>query len=236
MNENPTQYCEFCGAPTAGDAQFCEECGKPLAPLPPVEIKDNAPRRAYRAAQPNRPAHIESSDSPRPVVTGASRKAAKSRSTSFFRQRLAWSLIFGLLLIPLVLYLIWQDVGEFNSDVWLSLLGFIVFTAILAYFTLRKAGKTWKGELEEIIERENGIQFVFRTDQGKRVSIIGGARLADYFAVGDRVVKIRGYDFPEKIERSGGQQLCVACGKIYPITEKRCRACRYPSIDPRNFA
>ncbi|MBN1537370.1 MAG: hypothetical protein JW908_11605 [Anaerolineales bacterium] len=207
MEENHP-YCDNCGAVLNPGDRFCDSCGQPVN-------GGGAPEQS--------------------PVTGVSRAQAKSHSSNYFKQRLAWSFLFGLLLIPIVFVLIWRDVGEFTTDVWLSLLGFIVVTTVLAYFTLRSANKTWQGELEEVIARENGTQFVFRTDQGKRIRIIGSAELADYFHPGDRVVKIKGYDYPEKIERKDGQQICVACGKVFAITEKRCQACRYPSINPRNY-
>lgn len=204
---NKQQFCDHCGAEITPGSRFCDKCGQPLS----LTGEDQSP-----------------------MQPGA-RKSAHSRSSSYMRQRIAWALIFGLLLIPAVLYLIWKDVGEFSSDVWLSLGGFIILTALLAVITLRKGSGTWQGELSQVISRENGVQFNFTTDQGKNVTIFGNAGMADYFSPGDRVVKIKGYDFPEKIEREGEWQLCVVCGKVYPLREKRCRFCRYPSIDPHNF-
>lgn len=207
MNSDSQQYCDHCGAELTPGSRFCDGCGQPL-----LQLGDA-----------------------RAPVHPAARKAAHTRSVSFMRQRIAWALIFGLLLIPLVLFLIWKDVGEFSSDVWLSLGAFIAITTVLGVFTLRKGSGSWQGELFQVIQREKGVQFNFITDQGKDVIIFGGASLADYYSPGDRVVKIRGYDFPEKIERDDQRQLCVVCGKVYPIQAKRCRFFRFPSIDPHNF-
>ena len=112
---------------------------------------------------------------------------------------------------------------------------FVVITTILAIYTLRKAGGTWQGELIEKIEISKGIRLVFLTDQGKRVYIVAGSRLADYLEISDQVIKMSGYDYPEKIERDGKLQLCVACGTPYHITKTRCRAYRYTAIDPQNY-
>ncbi len=204
---NTQKFCDHCGAEIEFGSQFCDTCGQPLQAL-------GEKRTSPHAAQ---------------------NRQARARSGSYMRQRIAWALIFGLLLIPAVLYLIWRDVGELSSDVWLSLVVFILVTTVLVVITLRKAGGTWQGELLEVIRRAKGVQFNFITDQGKSITIFGGSDLSDYFKPGDRVVKISGYDFPEKIDRDGEWQLCVACGKIYSLHKKRCRFCRYPSIDPLNF-
>lgn len=154
---------------------------------------------------------------------------------SYNRQRLAWALIFFLLIIPVVFFIIYKDVGELNSDVWMSLGFFIVITTMLAIYTLRRAGGTWQGDLVKKVEISRGIRLVFLTNQKKRMNIVAGVRLANYFEIGDQVIKIKGYDYPEKIERGGKLQMCVACGTPYPITEKNCRACHYPAIDPQHY-
>ena len=206
--KNKTVYCQSCGAKMESDWLFCEVCGQRI---------------------------LEEDTAPDNQVTDSSRRAASTRSTSYHRQHIAWALIFGVVLIPVVFLIIWLDVGEMTAEVGYSLLGFVVVTAVLGFFTLRKAGDSWQGVLEEMIEKENGIAFVFRSNQGKRVTIYGGAQMAEYFSPGDRVIKIKGYDYPEKVNRDGENQLCMVCGKVYPIGEKRFRFCRYPSIDPHNF-
>ncbi len=206
MSVDEHRYCDHCGAQITQDSNFCDACGHPLL-------------------------ESEESQATEPAID---RKEAHARSGSFMRQRIAWALIFGLLLIPIVLFIIWKDVGELSKDVWLSLGFFIVFTTILGVATLRKGGSTWKGQLVKVIERENGVQFIFNTDKGKK-SLFGNASLMEYYSVGDQVIKVKGYDFPEKLNRDGKNQLCMVCGKVYPIGEKRCRACRYPSMDPQNF-
>jgi len=163
------------------------------------------------------------------------RGSGQSRSSSYYCQRWTWSLIFLCLVIPVVLFFIYKDVGELNSDVWLSLAGFIVLTGVLAIYTLRQAGKTWQGVLEDKIEIARGTRLVFLSDQGKRVNIIADSKLADYFKLGDRVVKIRGYDYPELVERRGNLQLCLACGNPYSISDKCCERCRCPTINPLHY-
>lgn len=204
---NTQNYCDQCGAKIEAGNQFCGGCGQPLQVI----------------------------EKTRAEVRRDEKQRAQIHPGGYMKQRIAWALIFGLLLIPVVLFIIWKDVGEFSMDVWLSLGVFIIFTTMLAIITLRKASGTWQGELFQIIPKAKGMQFTFITENGRCITIFGGSGLADYYKPGDRVVKIRGYDFPEKIDRDGERQLCVACGKIYPLHEKRCRYCRYPSIDPHNF-
>jgi predicted nucleic acid-binding Zn ribbon protein len=207
MEEHEHCFCINCGNELSPGDRFCENCGKPILPA----------------------------DESRGASRSAARKTAREHSNRFMRQRISWALVFALLLIPVVFFIIWKDLGEVSADLWLSLGGFILVTAVLAGITLRKAGGSWQGELQEVIQREQGNQFNFLTDRGKKVTIFGGASMADYFSPGDRVVKIKGYDFPEKIRRDGERQICVVCGKVYPISEKRCRTCRFPSIDPQNY-
>lgn len=204
---NTQKFCDQCGAEIEFGSKFCDACGQPL--------QDIGEKRT----------------SPHP----AQKRQARARAGSFLCQRIAWALIFELLLIPVVLYLIWKDVGEFSSDVWLSLGVFIVITTILAVITLRKAGGTWQGEFVEAQQKYQGIQMSFITDQGKTKVIFGSSSLLHYYMPGDKVIKIKGYDFPEKIERDGKRQLCVVCGKVYPGKDSRCPSCRYPSINPLNF-
>ncbi len=155
-----------------------------------------------------------------PPVTPETRRAAQARAESYNRQRQLWSLLFSLLLIPVVLAIIWLDVGELNTDVLLSLAGFIVVTAVLAYFTLRSAAASWQGVLVDQYFKGSSLYLIFRTDRGKRVKLIVGSRLAGYFTLGDTVVKIKGFDYPEKLHRDGDRQLCVACGGSSP-SERR---------------
>jgi len=155
-----------------------------------------------------------------PPVTPETRRAAQARAESYHRQRQLWSLLFFLLLIPVVLAVIWLDVGELNADVLLSLAGFIVVTAVLAYFTLRGAAASWQGVLV--------VQYF----KGSSLYLSG---LAGYFALGDTVVKIKGFDYPEKLYRDGDRQLCVACGRLFPLGEAQCTSCRNQAIDPRDY-
>jgi len=204
----PANYCENCGARIDSKKKFCSACGCQVNAAIPTNQMNNL-KHSKSVKQPN--------------------------ANSYMRQRVAWAVIFGLLLIPMVLFLIWRDVGEFASDVWLSLAGFILVTTVLAVFTLRNAGSTWQAEFIQVIQQSKGMQLDFKTDQGKIKTVYGDDRLAEYFSIGDRVIKIKGFDFPEKIQRDGEQQLCVACGRVYPIVEKRCRYCRFPSIDPQDY-
>lgn len=207
MPEKDYQYCDHCGKQITPGSKFCDFCGQSLGEQSNHQVL------------------------PSPSV----RQETHSRSTRYMRQRIVWALIFGLILIPIVFLIIWKDVGELSVDVWLSLGGFIVVTSLLAVFTLRKGGSTWQGQLVQMIPGEKGVQFVFVTNKGKKENLIASTSMVEYFSVGDQVIKVKGYDFPEKIHRDGKNQLCMVCGKVYPINEKRCRFCRYPSIDPHNF-
>jgi len=208
LNTIQQRLCNHCGIKLADGSRFCEACGHAV----------NADRPTSQLA-----------------VNENLRRSARARSINYNHQRLAWSLIFFLLIIPIVFFLIYKDLGELNSDLWMSLGFFIVITTVLAIYTLRKASRTWQGELLEKVEISRGARLVFRTDRGKRINLVAGSRLAVYFHIGDRVIKIKGYDYPEKIDRNGNLQLCVACGTPYPITEKRCPGCRYQAIDPQHY-
>lgn len=208
MNTSRQRFCDRCGKKLTASSRFCESCGQAVGTVSPTN---------------------------RIPVNDDLRRSALARSTSYNRQRLAWSLIFLSLIIPVVFFVIYRDVGELNSDVWMSLAFFVVITTMLAIYTLRKAGGTWQGELKEKVEISRGTRLVFLTDRGKRIILVAGSRLAVYFHIGDRVIKIKGYDYPEKIDRDGKLQLCVACGTPYPIMENHCPGCRYPSIDPQHY-
>jgi len=170
-----------------------------------------------------------------PPVTPETRRAAQARAESYHRQRQLWSLLFFLLLIPVVLAVIWLDVGELNADVLLSLAGFIVVTAVLAYFTLRGAAASGQGVRVEQYLKGRSLHLIFRTDRGKRVKLVVRSGLAGYFVFGDTVVKIKGFDYPEKLHRDGDRQLCVACGRLFPLGEAQCTSCRNQAIDPRDY-
>ena len=90
MPETDAQYCDHCGKQILSGSKFCDFSGQSLG-----EQNDH-----------------------QALPSPSARQEAQSRSTRFMRQRIAWAVIFGLILIPIVLLIIWKDVGELSEDVW----------------------------------------------------------------------------------------------------------------------
>lgn len=145
------------------------------------------------------------------------------------QQKTAWALIFGLAVTVIVFVVIWIDVGEINTDVIYSLLAFVVSTAAMALWTFRKANQSWHGVVVGEESRRNVPFMVFRTDSGRIRRIRSHGEMWLYFAPGDRVQKIEGFDYPEKEKRDSYQRICIVCGTIYPADDAHCPHCRAPA-------
>lgn len=159
-------------------------------------------------------------------------------------RRYAW--IFLLVLVPVVVGVIRLSTGEWNEDVLYSAAAFIVVTGLLAFFSRRGTEGAWRGTVEgKAIRRETRRRHddgpaetvyipvvVFRTDTGKRVKLRVSRDLYEYFREGERVVKIAGFDWPEKEESAPeDRRVCIACGNVLEAGEVPCSRCRAPVPD-----
>jgi hypothetical protein len=94
---------------------------------------------------------------------------------------------------------------ENYQQIFLTILGMVVVTALLTLYSLRQRNLNWSGVLEsksENQDEESGRDFYtlcFRTDAGKKVKIKVGAHTFHSFNQGDRAVKKKGVGVPERI-------------------------------------
>ena len=103
MKTTRQRFCNHCGMELTDGIRFCEACGQAVGtdrPTSQLAVNENLGR------------------------------SARARSISYNHQRQTWSMIFFLLIIPIVFFLIYKDMGELNSDVWMSLGSFIVITTV----------------------------------------------------------------------------------------------------------
>jgi hypothetical protein len=147
------------------------------------------------------------------------------------RHKVAWALIFVLLMIPIILLIMWLDVGEINGDVLYSLLAFLVATAALSAGAFRVAWQSWRGVLVGEELRRNILFLVFRTDSGRTHRLRASGSMSAYYMPGDRVVKIKGFDYPEKEQRDAEWRICIVCGTVYVVDRDACPLCRAPAWD-----
>ncbi len=158
-------------------------------------------------------------------------------------KRYAWG--FFILLHPIVFGIIWWSMGELNKDVFLSLGFFSLVTFILAVFTRRKAKRTWSGVVtkKEIIERRvrqnddsqdrivTNYEVLVETGRGKKIKLRCIPLFFDYVKEGDVLVKVAGFDWPEKVELDGQQRACIACGYPMDAGDGNCPRCKAPVPD-----
>ncbi len=178
-----------------------------------------------------------------------SSEESRRQLDAFRKKRRAWARIFFFILVPIIFVVIWishPDEG-LPLEVIYSLMGFMVVTGILAFITSKGANRGWQGTLVdkyvtevrvnrgEYMEMVPKNYLVFRTDQGKKRKISVPAGLLHYFRKGDRAVKIKGFDYPEKIDRDGKRQICITCGSIFNAGEDKCSRCQSPAINPNHF-
>lgn len=184
--------------------------------------------------------------SPSPVKRGG---AGSSELSLYRKKSRAWAWIFIIMIIPIVFMVIWRSMGELNVEVFYSLGGFIFVTAVLAYFTTRAVNKSWKGTLVDKYVKEvrvnegdgnyyykNKYILVFQTD-GKRRERVGITPAGfEYFQKGDRAMKVKGLNYPEKIQRDGVRQICLTCGAVYDLAKEQCPRCRFHWVDIKTVA
>ncbi|MFP4271691.1 MAG: hypothetical protein ACLFRH_01490 [Halothiobacillaceae bacterium] len=149
---------------------------------------------------------------------------------------------FGLLLVG-VGALLWWELEAFNAQWLASMGGFALLTGILMIWSARRRNRAWTGTVSdkrierhrvhrgesEVQWRETPILEVQRSDRSRPLKIPVPAALFDYFECGDRVFKLAGFDWPEKIEADPSRRVCIVCGRLVPHQgAQTCPWCRAP--------
>jgi hypothetical protein len=191
----------------------------------------------------------------------AERKAsAKKRSTAASpltpEQTTAWVRTYGrhsriyawgffALILPVILGVIWWEMGEINEDVLYSFGFAAVVTFLLARWSRKQTTQSWTGVVEELFmkkvrvrrdgDQQDDIAYSprakIRTRGGKALTLRLSEALYGYFAPGDRVFKISGLDWPEKAELDREARVCLACGDLYAQGVGKCPRCSAPEPD-----
>lgn len=155
----------------------------------------------------------------------------------------AWG--FFALILPLIFGLIWWEMGEINDDVLYSFGFAAVVTFLLARWSRKQTAQSWIGVVEEKTMKQVRIRggdtlraeivsrplVKVRTAQGTSETLRLSEALYDYFETGDRVFKISGFDWPEKVALNGLERVCLACGTLLGQGGGRCQRCRAPEPD-----
>lgn len=155
----------------------------------------------------------------------------------------AWG--FFALILPVILGLIWWEMGEINEDVIYSFGFAAAVTFLLARWSRKRTTQSWTGVVEELFmkkvrTRRDGDQqddavysprAKIRARGGKRLTLRLSEALYGYFAPGDMVFKISGLDWPEKAELDREERVCLACGNLYAQGAGTCPRCRAPEPD-----
>jgi hypothetical protein len=160
----------------------------------------------------------------------------------------AWG--FFVLVLPVILGVIWWEMGEINEDVLYSFSFAAVVTFLLARWSRRVTTRSWTGVVEDLFVKKVRV----RRDEGQhddiayrpmaRVRLPGGKtvklrltqNLYAYFREGDRVFKVSGLDWPEKAVLEGQERVCLACGSLFSLGAGRCPRCRAPEPDHETLA
>jgi len=155
----------------------------------------------------------------------------------------AWG--FFALLMPVILGVIWWEMGEINEDVLYSFGFAAVVTFLLAKWSRKQTAKSWIGVVEELFmkkvrvrrdgDQHDDISYKpmarIRTDNGKKSTQHLSQELFEYFRPGDRVFKVSGLEVPEKVTLDGDRRVCLACGSLYSQGIGTCPRCRAPEPD-----
>jgi len=184
-------------------------------------------------------------------INKSDRQAAVAELEDFRKKRKSWAWLFFFLILPIIFGLIWYDTGELSTDVWLGFAGFIVVTALLAYYSSRKTNQGWIGTVTDkdrwevkvripakgLFYYETQVKHALNieTDSGTKIALAVSPAYYEYFSVGDRIIKIKGFDYPEKVNRDGIEQVCITCGAFFDIGLDNCSRCKSPAINPENF-
>lgn len=155
----------------------------------------------------------------------------------------AWG--FFALILPVILCVIWWEMGEINEDVMYSFGFAAVVTFLLARWSRKRTTQSWIGVVEELFmkkvrvrrdgDQQDDIAYSprarIRTRGGKALTVRLSETLYGYFTPGGRVFKISGLDWPEKADLDRPEGVCLACGNLYAHGAGRCPRCRAPEPD-----
>jgi len=155
----------------------------------------------------------------------------------------AWG--FFALLMPVILGVVWWEMGEINEDVLYSFGFAAVVTFLLARWSRKQTAKSWVGVVEELFmkkvrirrdaDQHDDISYKpmarIRMDNGKKRNQHLSQELFEYFQPGDKVFKVSGLEVPEKVTLDGDRRVCLACGSLYGQGSGSCPRCRAPEPD-----
>ena len=142
----------------------------------------------------------------------------------------AW--LFFAAVIPVVLLVIWLEIGEINEEVLGSLAFFIVVFLALALGSRRQTTAAWRAV---VVDKQRSGQgaggtLVLELGRGKHRKLRVSPPLFDYFAPGDAVFKLDGFEWPEKWTPDEERRACIACGGVIALDERMsaCPHCGAP--------
>ena len=142
----------------------------------------------------------------------------------------AW--LFFAAVIPVVVLVIWLEVGELDEEVLGSVAFFIVVFLALALGSRRQTSAAWRAVVvdKQRTERGAGGTLVLQLERGERRTLRVSPPLFDYFAPGDAVFKLDGFEWPEKWSPDEGRRVCIACGGVVELAEpmSACPRCGAP--------
>lgn len=155
----------------------------------------------------------------------------------------AWG--FFALILPVILGVIWWEMGEINEDVLYSFGFAVMVTLLLAIWSRKQTTQSWTGVVEELFmkkvrvrrdaDQHDDISYKpmakIRTGNGKIRTQHLSQDLFEYFQPGDRVFKVSGLEVPEKVSLDGNRRVCLACGSLYGLGSGTCPRCRAPEPD-----
>lgn len=164
---------------------------------------------------------------------------------TYGRHARLWTWIFFVLVLGLIFGLIRWEMGEVNADVLYSF-GFVaLLTFLLACWSRKSATRSWVGVVEELrsekieacrlrgrsgdsVERR---MLRVRLPKGRVVTLRLSPKLYAYFHPGERIFKVSGLEWPEKVELDRPERVCLACGCLYLQGAGRCGRCGAPEPD-----
>lgn len=142
----------------------------------------------------------------------------------------AW--LFFAAVIPVVLLVIWLEVGELDEEVLGSLAFFTVVFLALAVGSRRQTSAAWRAVVvdKQLSGQGAGGTLVLELARGKHRKLRMSPPLFDYFAPGDAVFKLDGFEWPEKWTPDEGRRVCIACGGVVELAEpmSACPRCGAP--------
>lgn len=165
------------------------------------------------------------------------------------------SMKYLLFLIPLaVLVLLWRS-GVLHTGIFALLLAITVIVGLPPILRERRLAedKTYDGVIDSVgrhepvsnadirrVDTKTRKSLAFHTiriiDENGKVRTYErptpvGEDYREYYTTGDRVRHHRGFDLPEKYDKSGDDTiLCIVCGRLQPMDSRRCGECGAPLL------